>query len=83
MVLTLHTVIALASLVISGWTFMRPSEGRVKVSYGFIGGTIVTGTLLVLTTQASILRACVTGLAFVSVTTALTVLANKKLSSAK
>ena len=81
MILVLHVLTALASLLFSAYVFFRPSDAKVKASCGLIGAVMATGTLLIFTTQASILRACVMGLAFVFVTTALTVLANKKLSS--
>ncbi len=81
MILALHIAVALASIGFSSFVLFRPTDNRIKGSYGLIGGTIVTGTLLVLTTQASILRACVTGLGYVAVATGLTFAAQKRLAS--
>jgi hypothetical protein len=67
MILILHITVALASLVTTGLSAIFPSRKRLHISYGLIGLTLASGTVLVLTTHVAILHTCETGLVFLAV----------------
>jgi hypothetical protein len=61
-----HILIATGSLVFTSYTFFRPSLGKIRVSYGLIGGVFVSGVWLIASTPGvHILSTCVTGLLYV------------------
>lgn len=62
MFLLLHISIAFLGLLFTALTYMSPSAKRVKVSFGFLSATIASGSALVVVAQASLVRACVSGL---------------------
>ncbi len=78
MLLLIHILIALVSLVIAGVLLARPSRGLVKVQLGLIGGTLLSGTILVIE-GASLLHLCVSGLLFTSLSVAAVVVAMRRL----
>jgi hypothetical protein len=67
MVLLLHILIALSSVGFTTHLWWRPSKAKLFVSYGLVGGTLVSGTYLVISTNAHMLQACVSGLVYVGV----------------
>lgn len=66
--LTLHVMVALSSLAVTGFTFLKPSSGRLRLSQALIALTLASGTYLVLTLNVNLLRVCAVGLVYTAVT---------------
>lgn len=66
MLLLIHISIALLSIVVSGLTYARPAKRHFTASYILVGGTLATGTALVLLSPAHLGTACVSGLVYLS-----------------
>lgn len=79
MIVLLHVLIALASMGIATYTFFRPSLKKLAVSYGFIIGTVASGTYLLITVPSHILESCLMGLFYLTVTSIATIAAHVKL----
>jgi hypothetical protein len=79
MTLLLHIIIALSSVALTTITFIAPSRAKLRISYGLIGATLVSGAYLVLTSSAHMLQACVTGLLYVAFMTVGVIAARRKL----
>jgi hypothetical protein len=67
MIVLIHVLIAISSLVYTTYAFLSPSEAKLKISYGFVGATIGSGTLLVVSMPGHLLSACVTGLTYLGI----------------
>lgn len=80
MVLLLHIIIALTSLVFTTYLFFSPSKRKLQFSYGLVGLTVASGTILVVTQPAHLLQACVSGLVYISVVLAALALTRRKLA---
>jgi len=80
MIILIHVVIAVSSIIVSGLSFIRPTNAKLKTSYLLIGSTLLSGTYLVFSAQASILRTCVSGLVFVAATSIVTHFSKNKLA---
>lgn len=76
-----HIIIALTSLIVSTSLLFRPSAKMFTVSYGFMAATLGTGTLLVVLDGSYLIHACVSGITYLAVTTALTVFAHRKFAT--
>jgi hypothetical protein len=83
MILTTHIAIAILSIIITLVTYLKPTSAKIKMSYVAITSTVVSGTYLVFSLQSNILRTCVTGLLFVTVTSIITYAARTKLAHAE
>lgn len=66
MILLLHIAIAISSILYTGYTLTSPSKSKLKYSYGMIGMTLLSGSYLVVSMNAHILQACITGLIYLS-----------------
>jgi len=83
MVLVAHLLIALTSLIYSGYVFLRPSPSGIKLSSGLAIATIASGTYLVVSTHSPMLKSCLVGLAYLGVVSVGIVLASIRLSRQK
>lgn len=81
MLLILHILIAVSSVFYTLFAFFQPSLGKLKLSYSMIAMTVVSGTVLAVSTQASILRACLMGLAYASIMFCMTAAVHYRLTS--
>jgi hypothetical protein len=68
--LVLHIVVALASLLSTALAFVMPSKTKLHISYVVVALTLVTGTYVVLSMHASMVRSCFTGLIYLAVVSA-------------
>jgi hypothetical protein len=66
MLLLIHISIALLSIAVSGLTYARPAKRFFNASYLLVGGTLATGTMLVLASPAHLGTACVSGLVYLA-----------------
>lgn len=80
MTIVLHVLIALSSIAYAGYTFFAPSKNKLRVSYGMVALTLITGTYLVVSTGSPLLSACTTGLLYLAVVLSGLAAAHRKLS---
>ena len=81
MILSIHIAIALASLLFSGITYIFPSQNKIRVSYGFIAATIISGSYLVwITRPTHMASVCLTGLTFLGISIVAVKLTQRKLA---
>jgi hypothetical protein len=78
--LLVHIIIALLSLVISGFTFLQPSKTKLNLSYFVVALTLVTGSYLVIFGHANLVKTCITGIIYLGFVTAGLVQAHKKIA---
>lgn len=64
MIVLLHVLIALISVAHATYTFFRPSQNKLHVSYGLIAATIGSGTALILATRGHMLESCTMGILY-------------------
>jgi hypothetical protein len=79
MIILIHVIIALASIAIASFTFFKPTLRRLIVSYGFIIGTVATGSYLLVAFPSHILQSCLMGLAYLTIVTITTIFAHVRL----
>lgn len=80
MLLILHILAALAGIGSSTYSFLSPSQSRIRLSYGLVVATIVSGTIIIIREHVNILSVCLTGLLYVGFTSASLVAASRKLA---
>jgi hypothetical protein len=73
MIVLLHVIIALSSIVLASYTFFKPSTKKLFVSYGLMIATVASGTYLLVGMGADILRTCLSGLLYLTVTLIVTI----------
>jgi hypothetical protein len=64
MLVLFHVIIAISSLAYTASVFLSPSNAKLRVSYGLVATTVASGTYLVISTNAKMLQACITGLSY-------------------
>lgn len=62
MIVLLHVLSALTSMVLATYTAIVPSRLRLRISYGLVGFTLISGTYLAVSLHTHILATCMTGL---------------------
>lgn len=67
MALILHVVIALSSIIFTGFTYFIPSSNKLRLSYAFVVLTLASGVYLVVQTHAPLLSSCLTGLVYLGI----------------
>jgi hypothetical protein len=67
MIVLLHILIALGSIIYSGYVFFSPSKTKIRASYCLVAATLISGTYLVISTHSPILSSCVTGLIYLAI----------------
>lgn len=80
MIILTHVLIALTSLAFSGLTYFVPSRLKLRVSYGLIAATLMSGTYLVVSMNSPLISACTSGLIYLAVVVTATVAASRKLA---
>lgn len=83
MILLTHIVIALASLVCTTYLAFSPSRNKFYLSYVLIGLTLASGTYLVISLHAPMLKTCLTGLVYLGIALAGVVVGYRRLAHAK
>lgn len=81
MVLILHIIIALISMVYTGFVFFFPSKTKLNISYVLVSATIMSGAYLTIMNLSHMVSACITGIIYLGFVTAGLALAHKKLAS--
>jgi hypothetical protein len=70
MIVFIHVLIALTSIAYSGFTFLRPSNTRLRNSYFLVALTLASGTFLVVNAHAQMVPACISGLVYLAIVSA-------------
>jgi hypothetical protein len=83
MVVTLHVLIALASLLLVTYSFLRPSKKILVANYASIVATVASGFLLVIIEPARMLHTCVAGLAYLAIAVTASVMVQLRLGKVK
>ena len=81
MAVLLHVSIALTSILFTTISYFSPSKAKLRVSYGLVGLTLASGTYLVLSTGANLVKACITGVIYLAIVTFTLILAHRKLAT--
>jgi hypothetical protein len=66
MVLVIHIVSALVSMASASYLLFKLSRPLVRLTYGLMTSTLVTGTYLVISRHLRLLNACMAGLSYLS-----------------
>lgn len=80
MAILLHVLIALSSIVYTGYVYLNPTKSRFYTSYILVGITLATGTGLVLAAPSHMMSACMTGIVYLGFITLGLVFAHRKLA---
>lgn len=62
--LILHILIALTSVGLTTHVFFNPSRRMLRGAYALVGATLATGTILVMSSPAHMVQACLTGIVY-------------------
>ena len=79
--LFIHLSFALLSIVVTTIALFLPSKSKLLVSKALAVGTFVTGTILVVATQSSLLSACVSGISYLMVVASGVLVVNRRLAT--
>ena len=79
MIVLTHVLIAITSLLYTGYLFFLPSQIKLRISYGLVILTLMSGIYLVMSTHAPLLSACTIGLLYLSVVLGGVLAAHKRL----
>lgn len=80
MILLIHIAIALGSLAYATYTFFTPSLPKLRINYALIAATLASGTLLIISSHASVLHSCLTGFIYIGAVSAALYAAQRKLA---
>ncbi len=67
MLVLIHVAFALTSIFVASWALLRPSQPKLKFSYGLVGLTLASGTYLVVSAHSALLPACTSGLIYLGI----------------
>ncbi len=81
MILFLHIFIALGSMFLTAFAYVSPSKTKLRISYGLVAATIITGTYLVIMKLATLTQSWVTGLVYLAIVAVGIVAARNKLTT--
>ncbi len=80
MLLYLHITVAIAGLIISGYNLAKPSAVRQLAGYITVAVTFLSGTVLIVSTNAALVPACLSGLGYLSVVSLCLFLSRRRLA---
>ena len=67
MSILLHVVIALASIAVASYGYVRPSKLVLRTAYSLVGMTLASGLYVVWNAPAHMVQACISGLVYIGV----------------
>lgn len=79
MILIIHIIVASTSLFQAALAYVRPSQNKLRVTYGLVAGTLITGFYLVLSKPANMTETCIMGLVYLGIVSVLIVSARHRL----
>ena len=78
MIVTLHIIIALASIIAAGYALVRPTQKSLINSYTLMALTLASGVYLVVNAPAHMIEACTMGVSYLAIVTTMTFVARAK-----
>lgn len=69
MIIAMHVALALMSIIFTTILYFAPSQNKFKAAYILVGGTLLTGTYLVISRHSALLGACVSGVIYLTIVT--------------
>ena len=79
MLLVFHIIIAISGLITAGSALLIPRKKLIIVAYSCTGLTLLSGTALILTHDAPLLKTCLTGILYTVVCLGVTRYSARKL----
>jgi hypothetical protein len=76
----LHVIIALASVILTTFTYFAPSIVKLRLSYVLVTMTLTSGFFLVWSEPTHMVQSCVTGIAYIGVVSIGIVAARRRLA---
>jgi hypothetical protein len=83
MILIFHIIVALSSLVYTGYAFLFPSKQKLYSAYALVILTIASGTVLLIQNPNSMQQVCTTGLVYLACVSAGIFAVHHKLATIK
>lgn len=83
LILVPHIILAITGIVITTFLLLAPTKKRLNLSGLFLAGTLITGTILVISSPAHMLQSCIMGLAYTAFVVGGIAIARKKLAKEK
>jgi protoheme IX farnesyltransferase len=80
MLILTHVIIATLGLVQALYGLFSPSRRNLRITYGLTAATFVTGTYLVWHLHTNIMQSCISGLTYLSIILAATVVTHRRLA---
>lgn len=80
MIIILHVTIALLGILLTTYSYLRPTKNNLRASYTFVALTFISGFYLVWSEPAQMLHTCMTGLAYLGVVSVGIIMARRKLA---
>ena len=81
MIILFHVFVALSSIAYTTYLYLSPQTSKFLSAYLLVGFTLASGTYLVIESPAQMIRACVSGLIYLSIVTFGLASARKKLAN--
>ena len=80
MLLVIHILAALGGIGMSTYSFLTPSLAKFRVSYALVMMTFMTGTIIIVKDNLSILSVCLSGLLYIGFTVSGLIAASHRLA---
>jgi hypothetical protein len=80
MLILVHVVSALTGIALTTVSYIWPSLSKIRLSFGFVLLTIVSGTIIIVKDHLNIMSVCLSGLFYIGFTVTGLVAANRKLA---
>ena len=75
----LHILLAVISVGLAFFTLIHPTQKKIQANLALLAGTIVSGVGLVIVTPAHMAHACLSGLMYLGIVSAVLVVARRRL----
>jgi hypothetical protein len=79
MIVMLHVLIALTSIGLTTFAYLAPTRLKLRMAYGLVALTLVSGFYLVASEPAHMLQSCMSGVAYIGVVSVGIVAVRRKL----
>lgn len=83
MILAVHIFLALSSIILASISTLYPSPGKLYACCGLATGTLASGTFLVVSSGSHLIEACLSGICYLAVVSALVIRVQSKLATEK
>ena len=67
MILVIHILVAISSLIYTGYVYFYPSKSKLNIAYGLVAVMLLTGFYLILSKPAHITQTCIEGLVYLAI----------------